>query len=150
MTRINVVPVHLLSDKHLLAEYRELPRVFSLARPHLQNKVLPVMPAKYTLGHGHVKFFYNKISWLITRYIALCQELNDRDVQISISLINQVLSSARAMYKDHKELLDSTWKPSPEDYYLNMARLAKRCDFPSTQQELQEVVSNVQAQARTT
>ena len=27
MTRINVVPVKELSDQHLIAEYRELPRV---------------------------------------------------------------------------------------------------------------------------
>lgn len=31
MTRINCVPVEELSGPHLVAEYRELPRVFALA-----------------------------------------------------------------------------------------------------------------------
>lgn len=31
MTRINVVPVESLYYKHLVAEYREIPRCFSLA-----------------------------------------------------------------------------------------------------------------------
>lgn len=32
MTRINVVPVTELTDKHLLAEYRELPRIFGASK----------------------------------------------------------------------------------------------------------------------
>lgn len=31
MTRINCVPVRELGGKHLVAEYRELPRVYALA-----------------------------------------------------------------------------------------------------------------------
>jgi len=32
MTRINCIPVTELHNKHLVAEYRELPRIFKLAR----------------------------------------------------------------------------------------------------------------------
>lgn len=31
MTRINLIPPAQLSDQHLLAEYRELPRIFTMA-----------------------------------------------------------------------------------------------------------------------
>ena len=38
MTRINVVPPRLLLDEHLLAEYRELPRVFALAKAPITER----------------------------------------------------------------------------------------------------------------
>lgn len=50
MTRINVVPVFELSDQHLMAEYRELPRV-------IKQKINTTdAPRLYKLGLGHVKW----------------------------------------------------------------------------------------------
>ena len=37
MTRINLTLVSELADQHLMAEYRELPRVFGAVRKHVQN-----------------------------------------------------------------------------------------------------------------
>lgn len=37
MTRINVVPVSELVDKHLVAEYRELPRIYKAAQKFYDN-----------------------------------------------------------------------------------------------------------------
>ena len=67
MTRINTVPVECLSDKHLLAEYRELPRIFTaVAKIYDSGNQLPTdIPPNYKLGAGHVKFFYDKLLWLI-------------------------------------------------------------------------------------
>ncbi len=39
MTRINCVPVEELSGPHLVAEYRELPRVFALAQRAATRKI---------------------------------------------------------------------------------------------------------------
>lgn len=72
MTRINCIPVEELHDKHLIAEYRELPRVFKLAKPGVP------IPEKYVLGTGHVKFFYNKLHWLYTRQKQLVAEMKRR------------------------------------------------------------------------
>lgn len=80
MTRINVVPVEELVGPHLVAEYRELPRIFALA--HAANvKALnwrKRQPETYTLGHGHVLFFYNKLSWLAVRHKQLVAEMQRR------------------------------------------------------------------------
>lgn len=38
MTRINLIPARELSDQHLLAEIRELPRIFSHVEKHGVNK----------------------------------------------------------------------------------------------------------------
>lgn len=50
MTRINVIPVSELSDQHLIAEYRELPRVLK------QNINLSGAPLMYCLGKNHMKW----------------------------------------------------------------------------------------------
>lgn len=75
MTRINVVPVESLHYKHLCAEYRELPRIFALAhkaslssRPWTNKQ-----PSSYTLGTGHVLFFYDKLQFLADRHKQLTQ-----------------------------------------------------------------------------
>lgn len=79
MTRINCIPVTELTDKHLLAEYRELPRVFALARP------CEDAPKEYTMGAGHVKFFYNKLAYLYSRQISIHAELQKRGFKLTYS-----------------------------------------------------------------
>lgn len=77
MTRINVIPVQELTRQHLVAEYRELPRVFALAhKASLSNKAWTnKQPAQYTLGTGHVLFFYDKLKWLADRHKQIVQEM---------------------------------------------------------------------------
>lgn len=83
MTRINLVPPAELEDKHLLAEYRELPRVFALAAAwDRRGRDTPVPPA-YTLGKGHVAFFYDKLGFLRQRYALLVEEMRDRGFTVN-------------------------------------------------------------------
>lgn len=73
MTRINVVPVETLCNQHLLAEHRELTRIPNTivsGKAKLDGKY----PKEYTLGAGHVKFFYPHLKWLHNRYNQLYQE----------------------------------------------------------------------------
>ncbi|MFA9488469.1 MULTISPECIES: pyrimidine dimer DNA glycosylase/endonuclease V [unclassified Mannheimia] len=72
MTRINLVPPTELCDQHLLAEHRELTRI-----PNAVAKgkfSLKGQPEDYKLGEGHVRFFFNKLSFLKKRYDALHEE----------------------------------------------------------------------------
>lgn len=80
MTRINVVPVEELVGPHLVAEYRELPRIFALAHAaHTKSiKWQTRQPEAYTLGRGHVLFFYNKLAWLAVRQNQLVAEMKRR------------------------------------------------------------------------
>lgn len=81
MTRINVgIPPKELTNKHLLAEHRELkriPNVVSKGKCNLKN-----IPAKFSLGKGHVSFFYDKLSYLKDRYIELYNECIARGFNI--------------------------------------------------------------------
>ena len=60
MTRINVVPVKELTNKHLVAEYREIMRLPKNLNTSLNRKGKPFnmneIPEDYVLGSGHVKF----------------------------------------------------------------------------------------------
>lgn len=41
------------------------------------------IPEEFTLGQGHVKFFYNKLKYLLDRYNALRQEALQRGFNVS-------------------------------------------------------------------
>lgn len=72
MTRINVIDPRDLTDEHLFAEWRELPRVFTLAAGSPAGRAVP--PA-YTLGTGHMLFFLPRLGWLGRRHADLTREL---------------------------------------------------------------------------
>jgi len=81
MTRINVgiLPKE-LSNKHLIAEHREIKRIpncVSKGRYNMNNK-----PNRFKLGTGHVKFFYDKLSYLKDRYVLLYTECMRRGFNV--------------------------------------------------------------------
>ena len=84
MTRINVVPVQTLSDKHLLAEYKEITRPFNKVIKRVYNNTMGnvTIPDNYVLGKGHETFFFNKLKWLHDRYDQLFVELKARGFNI--------------------------------------------------------------------
>lgn len=87
MTRLNLVPPAELADQHLFAEFREIKMVpKSLARSivaHGKDGVLRRIPDAYTLGKGHVSFFYDKGAYLRDRYAMLRHELRQRFIQFN-------------------------------------------------------------------
>ena len=93
MTRINLVPVQELADQHLMAEYRELPRIFGAVRKHVQAekkvKDFKISPY-YILGTGHVTFFYDKLKFLANRHYDLVLECLRRGINISNTGINDI------------------------------------------------------------
>lgn len=116
MTRINCIPPKELSDKHLVAEYRELPRVFRLARH------APDAPPQYTMGRGHVMFFYNKLAWCHRRQQQLVEEMNRRGFTTNFE------PSALITWQSLKPDLWQDWVPTPEAMAINRARIKERLD----------------------
>jgi deoxyribonuclease (pyrimidine dimer) len=77
MTRINAgIPPKQLSRQHLIAEHREIVRIPNTIKSG--KAVVKDIPAKFTLGKGHVKFFYNKLKYLHRRYEQLYKECTAR------------------------------------------------------------------------
>lgn len=82
MTRINCgIPPKQLCRQHLLAEAREIkriPNVISKGKYNLDN-----IPNNFTLGTGHVKFFYNKLKYLKDRYEEIYAECLNRGYNVT-------------------------------------------------------------------
>lgn len=83
MTRINSnLSPRLLKRAHLVAELREITMVPASLRRSLRTKspetILRSIPPRFTLNAGHVKFFYNKLEFLKTRFNALADEMSRR------------------------------------------------------------------------
>ncbi len=77
MTRINVgVDPSELCDQHLVAEYRELPRLWNF-----QAKSRP--PQQFKLGSGHVLWCAQYQGMLADRYVALVAEMRARGFSVS-------------------------------------------------------------------
>lgn len=73
MTRVNVgIFPEELSNQLLIAELREIKRIPNLIKSGKFN--LNKIPDRFTLGTGHVAFFYNKLGYLKKRYQKLYQE----------------------------------------------------------------------------
>lgn len=81
MTRINcgINPIE-LTKEHLLAEHREIKRIPNCILSGRFN--LNGIPDTFTLGTGHVKFFYNKLKYLYHRYLLIYNECKQRKYNV--------------------------------------------------------------------
>ena len=116
MTRINCgIPPAELTDKHLLAEHREIKRIpnqISRGRYNMQGQ-----PEKFCLGPGHVKFFYDKLGYLHRRYVGLYEECRRRGFQVQ--------NWGEAWSGVPPELMGE-YEPTEEDRSIVRARINER------------------------
>lgn len=125
MTRINVVSPAELTNQHLMAEYRELPRIFTDTRKRVakgQNPGDIQRPDEYKLGTGHCLFFTDKLGYLLDRYTALCGELLDRGFNLNLELFNDICDAA--------DTIPICWHgdyiPTDQAIAINRQRIADR------------------------
>ena len=104
MTRINVgiLPSE-LTDKHLIAEHREIKRIPNCVAKGRYN--MDGIPGRFKLGKGHVKFFYNKLAYLKHRYFKLYIECLKRgfNVQCYIEAWDNVPNELLNNYEPTKQ-----------------------------------------------
>lgn len=115
LTRINLVDPSELVGPHLVSEYRELPRVIGLSNAAYARGVDPSsFPPGYTMGKGHVTFFYDKVGFLAARFALLVAEME-----------------RRGMSPKYRSLPESTvpegwrreWTATPEEIEINRQRI---------------------------
>lgn len=81
MTRINVgILPQELPNKLLIAEHREIKRIPNVVVSGRYS--MDDQPKQFTLGKGHVKFFYDKLLYLRKRYIGLNEECYARGFNV--------------------------------------------------------------------
>lgn len=140
MTRINIVPVEMLTDSHLRGEYNEITRPFSKMGRRIDKYGVEgalkgvIISDKYILNKGHESFFFDKLKWLFYRYQDLFREMRKRDYAVNYHLVDDVLTSVLTDFKDTPYWND--YKPTPEEMYLNMARMCKRSNIENVLEEL--------------
>lgn len=120
MTRINCIPVQELTTKHLVAEYREITRLpnnlaksLSRAKPFSMSEI----PTQYTLGTGHVKYFYNKFRYLQKRFENLVEEMVRRGYNPKYR-DSSIFKVEEKFYQD--------WTPDEEAMRKNRERIKER------------------------
>lgn len=117
MTRINLVDPSILHSKHLLAEYRELPRVFKLVEAAEKRGAAITIPTNYVLGAGHVIFFYNKLLYLSNRFQQIVDECQKRGFNIAHTQVPTV-NVGQCWWQDYK--------PTEQAIALTAARIKDR------------------------
>ena len=122
MTRINahIRPIK-LCDQHLVAEYREILRTNALAikRARKEGKsMLGNIQQSFTLGSGHVTFFYDKLLYIHLRFNALRSELINRGMNATIEWQLDEIEEFKWLYND--------WPEDPEADQLIVARILER------------------------
>ena len=105
MTRVDIIPVELLTDKHLLSTYREITRVSKKSRPLADY-------GYYKMGKGHVLHFYNKGLYLAKHTNDLYHECIRRGFNVQLKI-----------YRMHEEGLNEDWSPTLDDIYANLERI---------------------------
>lgn len=120
MTRINIIPVEELMDQHLVAEYRELPMVGSALQRSMKSKNWNPrsIPSKFVLNAGHVKFFYDKGSYLSNRYQELIAEMKRRGMNPDPDRVFKRGQWPNELFND--------WTPTAEDQAITRERIALR------------------------
>ena len=125
MTRVNVVPVETLSRQHLQGEYKEITRVFGLARKAQFDviKGKKSLPKEYTLGTGHVIYFYNKLKYIHDRYFQLVAEMQHRGYKPNPISSEELLAGINTkLYNDYT--------PTKQAIAINMERINTRLNKP--------------------
>ena len=125
MTRINVVPATELTNKHLMAEYRELPRIFTEVKKKVNNGISVndlTQPEHYKMGQGHVMFFVSRCGWLIHRYVMLHDELIRRGYSLNDEMYTSIVNGVNDI---PMEFMD-WYEPTDSAITINRARIYER------------------------
>lgn len=119
MTRINLIKPEKLYDQHLIAEYREIFMVPAALKRSLKAKSgmrIDDIPKSFTLGKGHVRFFYDKGRYLYKRYALLRAEMIKRGFKPDINR-----KFPKDIFIENK--LFNDWKPKRRDIAVIVQRL---------------------------
>lgn len=116
MTRINVgYPVKKLTRQHLLSESREIKRIPNMVRTGRAK--LENIPEKFKLGAGHVKFFYDKLGYLLKRYREIYKECKRRGYNVT---------NYESAWYDLPDALMKDYTPTQHDRKIIKQRINER------------------------
>jgi deoxyribonuclease (pyrimidine dimer) len=110
-----VLPSMLL-DQHLLAEQVELLMIPGMLKKNswiIRNKI----PANFTLGKGHMTFWYDKLLYLHKRHVEIKKEVARRGFKVT---------DAELDLKNYPPELVNDWRPSYQDSNIIRERIIEK------------------------
>lgn len=135
MTRINLgIPVKELTNKHLIAEHREIKRIPNAIVKGRVN--LKKIPLKFSLGTGHVSYFYNKQKYLRDRYRELYNECITRGFNVQ---------NYEGSWDNVPIELMNDYTPTEYDVQIIRERIADRLANPIAKQKRDGLQKDVRA-----
>ena len=122
MTRINLVPPQLLTDQHLLAENKEINQLAgqmlkSLRSPNFSYNELPMY---YTLGTGHVRFWYRYGAFIRDRYDLVYTECKKRGFN--------VVYNFNDVWKSYDKWYNHDFTPSESQMQISIDRIKSKIE----------------------
>jgi len=124
MTRINLVDPKDLTNRHLVAEYKEITQFMHLIKKRIDDcKPFDDIPSEYTLNGGHCRFFYDKGLYIRKRFISLYSEIVDRGMNTDKEKYFNRLDKIDSGYRED---LMNDYYPSKEDYRVAIDRISSR------------------------
>lgn len=139
MTRINLgIPPRELNNKHLIAEHRELKRIPNAIAKGKYN--LKSIPSQFTLGKGHVSFFYDKLSYLKDRYVDLYNECILRGFNVQ---------NYETSWNGVPQNLMNDYTPTARDIEIIRERIAERLANPIAKQKKNGLQEDVRTNGET-
>jgi len=119
--RCNVgIDPSLLTDQHVIAEYRELPMVVGSLRSN-GWMIKSAVPEKFNLGIGHINFLKNKLYYLERRHDTVKIEMYNRGFkQTSLSMDINL----------YREEFCNNWHPTLEDSMVIRKRIKEKLANP--------------------
>ena len=122
MTRINsAIPVHCLTDEHLLAEHREIKRLPYCFERAVKSGSIGKIPDKFALGMGHVLFFLDKFGFVRNRYVEIYEECKRRKFNVE-----DYSENFERLFVDVNEKFLKDYEPTEEDRLMLVKRISER------------------------
>lgn len=126
MTRINVIAPEELNNKMLMGEIHEITRVYGLVRKAQERKINKYnfkdkikQPQAYTMGTGHVYWFYDKLGFITKRYYELNDEAKRRGYNVNPIDKNSLTAGIQDWWFGE-------YKPTQEAIDINRKRIQDR------------------------
>lgn len=124
MTRINLISPSDLTNRHLVAEYKEITQFCHLVKKRVDSKSsFDDIPKRYTLNGGHCKFFYNKGAYLFFRLVSIKDEMVRRNLKVDLDKYEEKIKRIRESYS--KDLFND-YVPITEEYKIVIERISQR------------------------
>ena len=110
MVRVNLINPKHLADQHLIGEYNEILMLLGYVRKYPNPEKIP---EKYCLGKGHIKFFKNKLKYLILRHELIKKEMKKRNFETNVTI--NLSGFPKNLIQD--------WIPSKNDFKIIKERI---------------------------